>query len=380
MFNKFFIFFLGFIFFFSCLPSLSFAQSPPPPAPKQELFKAEVITIQATGVQYIDQTHKNPYQTVKVKILDGEQKNQEIVIDHGKTTTIRDHQKVAVGEKIVLLKLQTPKGDQYQIVDKYRLDTVFPLILLFFVLVLVLSRWKGLGAIFGLLVSIGVIVGFIVPQILNGYDPLLVSIGGSFFIMLTTIYLAHGFSRKTHIALAGTFISLALTGIFAYISIGFLKLSGLGTDDAFSLQFGQAALINLKGLLLGGIIIGALGVLDDITTSLSATIEEIKKANPKYTFWQLINSGLRVGAEHISSLVNTLVLAYAGVSLPLFLFIIINPMHQPLWAILNSEMIVEEIVRTLAGSIGLILAVPITTFLAAWIITKQKTINEKQKK
>ena len=148
-----------------------------------------------------------------------------------------------------------------------------------------------------------------------------------------------------------------------------VHLSGLGTDDAFSLQFGQTGNINFKGLLLGGIIIGTLGVLDDITTSLSATIEEIKKANPKYTFWELVKSGLRVGSEHISSLVNTLVLAYAGVSLPLFLFLILNPMQHPLWTILNSEIIVEEIVRTLAGSIGLILAVPITTLLAAWLNT-----------
>ncbi|HEX8932287.1 MAG TPA: YibE/F family protein, partial [Patescibacteria group bacterium] len=110
---------------------------------------------------------------------------------------------------------------------------------------------------------------------------------------------------------------------------------------------------------------------DDITTSLSATIEEIKIANPAYTFSQLVKSGFRVGSEHISSLVNTLVLAYAGTSLPLFLFIILNPTNQPVWAILNSELIIEEMVRALAGSIGLILAVPITTVFAAWIITRR---------
>src|SRR6185369_14653384 len=294
----------------------------------------------------------------------------------GKGTTIRESQKVRVGEKVVILKTVTPTGAVYQIVDQYRLDSLLPLIIFFFVLILILSRLKGLGSIAGLFVSLLVITQFIVPQILAGRDALVVSIFGSFFIMITTIYLAHGFSRKTHVAVVATCIALIVTGFLGYFFVDFVHLSGLGNDDTFSLQFGQTANINFKGLLLGGIIIGALGVLDDITTGLSATIEELKLANPSYTFLHLVRSGFRVGSEHIASLVNTLVLAYAGVALPLFLFIILNPLHQPLWAILNSEMIVEEIVRTLAGSIGLILAVPITTVLSAWAVSR---VTQKQK-
>jgi len=368
MFGKLKIYFSLLLLFLFICPTVIFAQTPPPP----KVYKAEVIKITAEGEQFVEDGHANPYQTVVIKFLDGDKTGQKMTIDHGKMTTIRDNQKVAVGEKVVVVQIPNPKADIYQIVDKYRLDNLIPLIIFFFVLILILSRLKGLGSIIGLIVSFIVIMKFIVPQILAGKDALFISIVGSLIIMVTTIYLAHGFYRRTHIAIGSTFISLIITGFLAYFFVDLVKLTGLGTDDAFSLQYGPAANINFKGLLLGGIIIGALGVLDDITTSLSATIEEIKKANPSYKFGQLIKSGFNVGSEHISSLVNTLVLAYAGTGLPLFLFIILNPTNQPVWAILNSELIVEEIIRTLAGSIGLILAVPITTIFAAWVVTRSK--------
>lgn len=357
------------IFFLIFAPKVSFAQSH---VPSEEFYKAEVTDIITSGETFIDENKTQPYQTVIVKILDGKEKDKEITVDHGKMTTISEEQLVSVGEKVVLLKLPTPTGSAYQIIDRYRLPALLPILLFFFVLVLVLSRWKGLGSIAGLTVSIAVIMLFIVPQILAGRDPLFISIVGSLFIMTVTIYLAHGFSRKTHIALFATFLSLLLTSFLAYLFVDIAHLTGLGNDDATSLRFGQTEHINFQGLLLGGIIIGALGVLDDITTSLSAVIEELKKANPGYTFRHLVTSGFRIGSEHISSLVNTLVLAYAGAGLPLFLFLILNPLGHPLWVILNSEIIVEEIIRTLAGSIGLVLAVPITTLLASWVVTQKK--------
>lgn len=368
MLNNWKVFLIALVFFFIS-PPLGFAQQSPPP---EEFYKAEVTKIITNGETFIEEGKTQPYQTVQVKILDGKEKGKELTVDHGKMTTITEDQKVTVGEKVVLLKMPTPKGFQYQIIDRYRLDTLLPILIFFFVLVLVLSRWKGVGAIAGLIVSLCVILFFIVPQILAGRDPLIISIIGSLFIMTVTIYLAHGFSRKTHIALFSTFISLVLTGSLAYLFVEISHLTGLGNDAAVSLRFGQTENINFKGLLLGGIIIGALGVLDDITTSLSAVIEELKKANPSYTFKHLVKSGFRIGSEHISSLVNTLVLAYAGAGLPLFLFLILNPLGNPLWVILNSEIIVEEIIRTLAGSIGLVLAVPITTLFASWIVSRQK--------
>ncbi len=337
--------------------------------PKEEVTTAKVIQVINEG-EITVADYKNPFQTVKIKFLEGADKNKEVVIEYGKTSSIRKEQKVQTGETVVVKKYILPQSIEYQIIDKYRLDTLGYLAIIFFLSVIVLSRWKGMGSIIGLAISFGIITSYIIPQILAGENPLLVSIVGSIIILTTTIYLAHGFSKKTSVALVATCLSLLLSGTLAVAFVYLAKLTGFGNDDVYSLQFGQTKIINAQGLLLGGIIIGSLGVLDDITTSLSASVFEIAKANPAYTTKKLMQSAFRIGSEHISSLVNTLVLAYAGAALPLFLFIILNPTHQPLWVIINSELIAEEIVRTLAGSIGLIFAVPITILLAVFMVKR----------
>ena len=215
-------------------------------------------------------------------------------------------------------------------------------------------------------ISFVILIGFIVPQILAGRDPLLISIAGSLAIMFITIYLAHGISKRTTSAVISTFISLVLTGILAFAFVKIFHLTGLGDENSYLLQMGNAS-INPEGLLLGGIIIGALGVLDDITTTQSAAIFELFKLDKKLSVSDLFVKGYTIGREHIASLVNTLILAYAGASLGLFVIFVLNPNQTPVWVILNSEILSEEIVRAIAGSIGLILAVPITTLVASYI-------------
>lgn len=353
------------------IPSLAYAQSPAPEdKPKEEVSKAKVLDIKDEGVRDIE-GRKQPYQVVEVQMLEGPEKDKRFTINHGETTTLREEQKVKDDQTVVVLKTTTSQNTLYQIVDVYRLDKLVPIVIFFVVIVLLISRLKGLGSLVGLGISLFVITSFIVPSILAGEDPLLTSVLGSFFIMLVTMYISHGFTQKTHIALLATCIALVLTGILAYSFVNITSLTGFGSDDATSLQFGPTGSINFQGLLLGGIIIGSLGVLDDITTSLSAAIREIARTNPKLKFRELFSSGLRIGSDHIASLVNTLALAYAGAGLPLFLFLVLNPSNQPLWFILNSELLVEEIIRTLAGSIGLILAVPLTAVLASWAFQKR---------
>lgn len=344
---------------------------------KQEVLRGEVIKVdEEAGREILGRQY--PVQVVVVKLLEGGDKGQEVTIRHGERFSISAGRRVSAGEKIVLVKDTTVIGDQtevdWQIVDKYRLPQIAAITMVFALLVLALSRLRGLGSLIGLAISLMVIVQFIVPQILKGRDPLLVIILGSFFIMLTTIYLAHGFSRRTTIALASTAFTLTTVVLLSVLFVKITKLSGLGNEDAASLQFGQStAGINFRGLLLGGMVIGALGVLDDITTSLATAIFELKRANEKLKLGQLFTSGMAIGREHITSLVNTLLLAYAGASLPIFLFIVLNPSGQPMWFILNSEILMEEAVRTLAGSFGLVLAVPITAFLAANFADGKKT-------
>ena len=372
------------ITFFSCLVVCLFistaqvqAQAPQqaaPPAPKEEVLKAQVTNIIEEGEREVA-GKKHPYQRVQLRILDGTDRNKEITVNHGEQINLLPRQKVAVGEKIVLLKMMSPERTSYQIVDKYRLDILWYILGVFFLLVVGLNRWKGLGSIVGLALSLAVIMGFIVPQILAGRDPFTIIILGSIFILITTMYLSHGFYKSTHIALVATIAALLCSGLLAVFFVEIAKLTGLGSEDAYALQFIETVDINFQGMLLGGIIIGALGVLDDVTTSLSAAISELKKANPKYTYNELVKSGLNIGAEHTSSLVNTLFLAYASAGLPVLLFIILNPTNQPLWAIINSEIVAEEIVRTLAGSIGLVLAIPITTFIAAWAVSEKFSVD-----
>lgn len=350
------------LFFVVSLGSPLFAQGQPYP---QEIFyKAKVEEVTNQNQQILNGITSYS-QTVKVKILDGDMKDKEIKIEQGKDSLVKNDQLVKLGETIVIVKILGPDNAPiYQISDRYRINNLVPIILIFFVAIIVLSGWKGIGSILGMAISLAVIVKYIVPQILSGSDPLFTSIVGCLVIMITTIYLAHGFSTKTTVALVSTFLTLVGTGLVSVLFTNITSLTGLGSEDASSLQLGVTSAINFKGLLLGGMLIGTLGVLDDVTTGLSASVFELAKANPTLNFKKLVRAGLEIGKEHISSLVNTLVLAYAGASLPIFIIIVLNPTNIPLWTILNSEMIAEEVVRTLAGSIGLVAAVPLTTLLA----------------
>jgi len=349
------------VVFFLLVPSVKAAD-------QFERAKVEAITNQG---ETITDAGTLPFQEVRLLILDVPEKGKEIVIEYGKEQTLTQDQLVNVGETVVLDKTTGRDGNPvYQITDKYRLNNIWPIVLFFFLVVLLLSQWKGAGSILGMVISLGVILKYIVPQILSGHDPLTVSIVGCLIIMITTIYLAHGFSTKITIAVISTFITLFGIGLLSALFVKVTFLTGLGSEDAASLRFGTTAKIDFRGLLLGGILIGALGVLDDVTTGLSVSVFELYKANPRMKFTELFASGLSIGKEHISSLVNTLVLAYAGAALPIFLMIILNVNQSPLWLILNDGLIIEEAVRTLAGSIGLVAAVPLTTVMATFYLTQ----------
>ncbi|MDR7455745.1 MAG: YibE/F family protein [Armatimonadota bacterium] len=268
------------------------------------------------------------------------------------------------GDAVLLIRGTAPGGPAYEVVDRDRLVPLAAAFALFVAAALAFSRWQGATALLGLGISLLVLARFVVPRILAGEHPLGVTLAGAVMIALTSIYLAHGANRRTTVALAGLLVTLAAAAGLAILFVSLARLSGAGSEEAVLLQVGHLAGVNLRGLLLGGILLGALGVLDDITTAQAAAVEEISRANPSLGPTELYRRGLSVGREHITALVNTLVLAYAGASLPLFLLFTINP-DQPLWVTLNTEFVAEEIVRTLVGSIALVLAVPVTTLLAA---------------
>ncbi len=336
-------------------------------APDQ-YFLGRVEQIVKTG-QHETEGYIQKYQVSRILITSGVEKGQTIDIEHAEST-LAGAPKVELGDRVVIVKITTDGAADYYLADKWRLPALGGLLVAFLLLILVLARWQGIRSIIGLAISIGVIGWFVVPQIIAGQNPILISIIGAIFIMLVSLYTAHGFNLRTSIALGSTAITFVIAAILAAIAVSLCQLFGLGSDDTLTLQLAPGAAINLKGLLLGGIILGTLGVLDDITTAQAAVVDELHSANPSLNHQELYRRALSVGREHISSLVNTLFLAYAGASLPLFLAIVVNR-TQPLWTVINSEAVAEEIVRSLVGSITLVLAVPITTALAAAIISKR---------
>ncbi len=366
----FFAFLLFLIFAFFCVSVIHAQTTLPLPKTTETFVKAKVIAASEQTTHTID-GYKTVSQKVHVQILDGSQIGKIISIEQESDSHFASAQDITQGQTVILDVITTANQTQYTITDIYRLPSLFLLAVIFFFLIILVAGQKGFGSIIGLSVSLLVIMFFIVPQILAQKDPLFISIIGSLIILTTTTYLAHGFSKQTSIAVLSTFLSLAATCICAILAVKASHLAGLGTEDSYLLQISPGQSINAQGLLLGGIVIGTLGALNDITTTQVAAITALFKQSAKLSFLELAEQGFLIGREHIASLVNTLVLAYAGASLTIFIFFVINPSHLPWWVIVNNESVAEEIVRTIAGSIGLILAVPITTFLATWFVMKK---------
>lgn len=344
------------------------SQQIPTEIPQDQYYQAKVVQVEESTVS--NQGFEQPIQKVQLQIINGPESGKTIEVNHGELFAITEEQKVKPGQTIVLTKTLGPQGDIYYITDQYRITPLLIIFGLFFILVVIFGRLRGVSAILGLILSIVILVQYVVPQILQGANPLTTSLIGAFVIAVLSLYLAHGLNKRTTIALAATIFSLCIAAVMSLLYVSFTNLSGTGSEEAIFLRMGPLGAIDLRGLLLGGIIIGTLGILDDITISQTAIIEEIRKANPKYTRKQLFSSGIVVGREHVASLVNTLALAYVGASFPLLLLFSLSA-GIPVWLTLNSEFIAEEMVRTLVGSTTLILAVPISTFLAAYFLGKQ---------
>ncbi|MFF8101096.1 YibE/F family protein [Streptomyces sp. NPDC016640] len=270
---------------------------------------------------------------------------------------------------VVAYEPSAPEDLQYSVTDVNRR---FPLALLagiFALAVVAVGRLRGVMALVALAISFLVLNFFVLPAILQGSNPLVVAVVGASAIMLIALYLCHGLSARTSVAVLGTLISLLLIGILGSVFIGWAALTG-DTDDNTGLIHGLYPEIDMSGLLLAGVIIGSLGVLDDVTVTQTSAVWELHDANPSMGWRELYRAGIRIGRDHIASVVNTLVLAYAGAALPLLLLFSIA--QSSVGTVANSELVAEEIVRTLIGSIGLVASVPVTTALAALVVSADR--------
>jgi uncharacterized membrane protein len=267
------------------------------------------------------------------------------------------------GQRVRLSVLeQVGQPTFYNIRDLERGRPMVALAALFVLAVIAFGRWQGVRSLIGLACSFAVIVGFVVPAILRGQSPVPVALVGAMAIMLASLYLSYGVGRKTTAAVVGTALALALTGALTAGFVELAALTGLASEDALNASF-QVGGISLQGLLLAGIILGGLGVLDDVTVSQASLVFELRRADPAAGFAELTRGALAVGRDHVAASVNTLFLAYAGASLPLLVLFVSG--GDALGTVATSEAVAVEVVRTLCGSVGLIAAVPLTTVLAA---------------
>lgn len=268
--------------------------------------------------------------------------------------------------------IQQNELNDWIITDFVRSPALLKLTLIFVFLVIGIGRWWGVRSLISLIASFAVIFGMVLPLILKGFNPLMVTLVGSCIIVPITFYISHGTKTKTHVAVAGTILALAIAGFLATVFMNTAYLTGFSSEEAGFLSVMTQNQLDIRGLLLAGIIISLLGTLDDVAISQASFVQQLKETDPHMSFRELFIRAMRVGQDHISSMVNTLVLVYAGASLPLLLlFLTANTTPTE---IINLEIVAEEIVRTLSGSIGVVLAAPITTLIAAIVFTNKKNI------
>jgi uncharacterized membrane protein len=282
---------------------------------------------------------------------------------------------LGVGDRVRVTKNDVPPGsgpgaEAYALSEVERQTPMLWLLLVFSLLVVVFGRLRGALALIGLGVSLLVVAKFIVPAILEGEAPLAVAIVGAVAVMLATITLAHGVNAKSLAAILGTAGSLVLTVMLALLFTELAKLTGLSSEEATLLQ-ASGTDVSLEGLVLAGMVIGALGVLDDVTVSQASTVMALRRANPTHGVLEIYRGAIEVGRDHVAATVNTLVLAYVGASLPILLIFGVGDVA--FLDAINREAVAEQVVAMLVGSIGLIAAVPLTTGLAAVLATRMPT-------
>ncbi len=336
--------------------------------PKEETLEAKVINIlEEKGVEL--EGKKQLYQRIELVVTKGVDEGENINVENGSLLS-SEVKKFKVGDKVLVTKTQGADNQTFYFISDYiRRDGLLGLSLIFLGLIGLIGGKRGVLALVGMVISFLVIFYFVLPQILAGHNPALISIIASIFIIPVTFYLSHGLNKKTTAAILGTIVSLVVTVLLAKYFVELTRLSGFASEEAGYLQAFTQGTVNIRGLILAGIIVGVLGVLDDITVSQAAVVDQLKKTSQKLSSWELYSKAMDVGRDHIASSINTLVLVYAGVALPLLLIFLDNP--HPFSEIINYEIIAEEIVRTLVASIGLILAVPITTLISSVYLSRE---------
>lgn len=335
-----------------------------------ETVKARVVEVLSEEERLIPGTEViSNIQTIRIEILGGSKKGEIITIEN-------DFLMLKEGELFYLRHTRDGiyNTDTYTVAEPYRLIALAVIAALFIGVVIFFGGKQGIRGLLSLAASFVFIVFLLLPGILKGYPPVLVAVLVSSLIICLGSYVTHGFNKTTTTAVLGMITTITLTGVLAHVAIIFTRLSGFSSDESVYLNFNTGGEINIAGLLLGGVLIGILGVLYDAAIGQSIAVEELAAAGPDLPRRTIYARALRIGREHVGALVNTLAIAYVGVSLPLLL-LFYGFGSETIFVALNQEIFATEIVRTLVGSIGIVLTVPITTLIAVHFLVKRKTLE-----
>ncbi len=335
-------------------------------APISEYFRARVVSV----VQEQREPELSLYnQTLAVQGVSGSKKGEDLQLEH---RVLRPESLLVPGQVVVVGVLQNPDEAENPLllVDVYRLPWLGLFVLLFLILAVVFARGRGVSALIGLVFTVWVLLTFFAPAMLAGASPVWTTLWVSIVIAVVSLYLAHGFNVRSTLAVVSPVLSLGVAQGLAYLAVHVLRLWGSGSEEVFILQAASGGLLDMRGLLFAGVVIGCLGVLDDVTTAQTAVVGELHAADAQLPIKRLVAKGMVVGREHIASLINTLFLAYVGAFLPFFLLLVAQN-TAPLWVVLSGERVAEEIMRAIVGGVALVVAVPLSTFVAALYIGRQ---------
>lgn len=324
-----------------------------------EVWRARMSEVVSQATEAPEGTVEQPFQVIRAELMSGPKKGESIDV-------VNDHLKLSAGDTFFLQYVSDDAGETYQALDRDRLPVLLGLFAVFALAILALGGKQGARSLLSLAGSFFVILYVLLPQLLKGAPPVLTSTFVAAIVLVIALYSTHGWRRTTHAAFLGTISTVAITGVFASLAVRVAELTGFSSDEAVYLNSQLGGTLDARGLLLGGIIIGILGILDDIAITQVSVVAELKSIGSRLSNAEIYKRALRVGKEHVGALVNTLALAYTGSALPLLLLFVSD--KTPALVALNGEMVATEIVRTIVGSLGLVMAVPITTALAVVMV------------
>lgn len=335
----------------------------------EEILNAKIIDILETRTEIIEWNNTEIEQKkLELNFLDGSKKGQNIILES-------DYPGLKKGQKVSINYFKDVEGNEiYSVINISRLSPIIILLFIFIFSVIALSGWQGVRALISLFVAFLALIAFLVPGILNGWNPLWSSVLVAMLVLFVAIFFTHGFNRESSVAFAGTFISVIVTSLLAIYATSITSLTGYSDDVAVYLNFNTGGQLNFTALLLGAMIIGIIGVLDDIAVTQSVVVSELFNSNKNLKRKQVFKKAMRVGREHVGALVNTIVFAYIGAAFPLLL--LFSVYQYSIDQVVSMEIVATEIVRSIVGSVGLILTVPLVTFLAVWFLKDYEKVGK----